>query len=101
MTVGAPASTSIGAATQPVCAPQSASWQSCAPIGSPGATRAAASISVNGTHTATSTPSCAAAAAHDRSEEQTSELQSLMRISYAVFCLHKKNTHRKHSAPQD
>src|SRR3546814_2131016 len=27
----------------------------------------------------------------DRSEEQTSELQSLMRISYAVFCLKKKN----------
>src|SRR3546814_3115039 len=26
-----------------------------------------------------------------RSEEQTSELQSLMRISYAVFCLKKKN----------
>src|SRR3546814_1070812 len=26
-----------------------------------------------------------------RSEEQTSELQSLMRISYAVFCLQKKN----------
>src|SRR3546814_3429222 len=41
----------------------------------------------------------------DRSEEHTSELQSLMRISYAVFCLKKKNkqkltttliqTHRK------
>src|SRR3546814_7184662 len=35
-----------------------------------------------------------------RSEEHTSELQSLMRISYAVFCLKKKNnyktTHRKH-----
>src|SRR3546814_7592458 len=30
-----------------------------------------------------------------RSEEHTSELQSLMRISYAVFCLKKKNT--KHS----
>src|SRR3546814_5499899 len=36
-----------------------------------------------------------------RSEEHTSELQSLMRISYAVFCLkkkkdtNKKNTHRK------
>src|SRR3546814_10058400 len=33
-----------------------------------------------------------------RSEEHTSELQSLMRISYAVFCLKKKNkpnTHRK------
>src|SRR3546814_2452094 len=31
-----------------------------------------------------------------RSEEHTSELQSLMRISYAVFCLTKKNT--KHHA---
>src|SRR3546814_6851691 len=29
--------------------------------------------------------------AKDRSEEHTSELQSLMRISYAVFCLKKKN----------
>src|SRR3546814_8208796 len=33
------------------------------------------------------------ASAHpDRSEEHTSELQSLMRISYAVFCLKKKTT---------
>src|SRR3546814_2682070 len=31
-----------------------------------------------------------AAWAYDRSEEHTSELQSLMRISYAVFCLKKK-----------
>src|SRR3546814_1752447 len=31
-----------------------------------------------------------AAIAHTRSEEHTSELQSLMRISYAVFCLKKK-----------
>src|SRR3546814_8490166 len=30
-----------------------------------------------------------------RSEEHTSELQSLMRISYAVFCLKKKRTHKK------
>src|SRR3546814_6308577 len=30
-----------------------------------------------------------------RSEEHTSELQSLMRISYAVFCLKKKNTYSK------
>src|SRR3546814_5571289 len=30
-----------------------------------------------------------------RSEEHTSELQSLMRISYAVFCLKKKNTIHK------
>src|SRR3546814_4667988 len=28
-----------------------------------------------------------------RSEEHTSELQSLMRISYAVFCLKKKKSH--------
>src|SRR3546814_6642747 len=35
-----------------------------------------------------------------RSEEHTSELQSLMRISYAVFCLKKKNIHKhcKHTA---
>src|SRR3546814_3114195 len=31
--------------------------------------------------------------AQARSEEHTSELQSLMRISYAVFCLKKKNSH--------
>src|SRR3546814_1413333 len=31
---------------------------------------------------------------YERSEEHTSELQSLMRISYAVFCLKKKNTHK-------
>src|SRR3546814_7553257 len=31
---------------------------------------------------------------HHRSEEHTSELQSLMRISYAVFCLKKKNEKR-------
>src|SRR3546814_10774945 len=34
-----------------------------------------------------------------RSEEHTSELQSLMRISYAVFCL-KKKTNNKHHTPQ-
>src|SRR3546814_1324110 len=33
-----------------------------------------------------------------RSEEHTSELQSLMRISYAVFCLKKKNyTNKRHA----
>src|SRR3546814_3849215 len=30
-----------------------------------------------------------------RSEEHTSELQSLMRISYAVFCLKKKKNHQR------
>src|SRR3546814_4024797 len=32
-----------------------------------------------------------------RSEEHTSELQSLMRTSYAVFCLKKKNTKRQNN----
>src|SRR3546814_4782899 len=35
---------------------------------------------------------CRGARAERRSEEHTSELQSLMRISYAVFCLTQKNT---------
>src|SRR3546814_6389592 len=33
----------------------------------------------------------------ERSEEHTSELQSLMRISYAVFCLKKKNNKNKNT----
>src|SRR3546814_8974484 len=37
----------------------------------------------------------------ERSEEHTSELQSLMRISYAVFCLKKKTKHTQSTpAPQ-
>src|SRR3546814_3796327 len=36
-------------------------------------------------------PVCYSHKKADRSEEHTSELQSLMRISYAVFCLKKKN----------
>src|SRR3546814_4410650 len=35
--------------------------------------------------------------ARRRSEEHTSELQSLMRISYAVFCLKKKKKTTKHA----
>src|SRR3546814_3644212 len=35
--------------------------------------------------------------ASGRSEEHTSELQSLMRISYAVFCLKKKKKHQTSS----
>src|SRR3546814_6026288 len=46
------------------------------------------------------------AAEGKRSEEHTSELQSLMRISYAVFCLKKKNNNKtaynkKHSHSQN
>src|SRR3546814_1240098 len=36
----------------------------------------------------------------DRSEEHTSELQSLMRISYAVFCLKNTNTNHNTKSPQ-
>src|SRR3546814_8220390 len=36
-----------------------------------------------------------------RSEEHTSELQSLMRRSYAVFCLKKKTTHSQRRPPRD
>src|SRR3546814_2002217 len=35
-----------------------------------------------------------------RSEEHTSELQSLMRISYAVFCLNNKTSHITHETRQ-
>src|SRR3546814_3691323 len=41
-----------------------------------------------------------AAARDGRSEEHTSELQSLMRISYAVFCLKKKHIARLHNRLQ-
>src|SRR3546814_4636431 len=44
-------------------------------------------------HNSTNCSRCASARDHhSRSEEHTSELQSLMRISYAVFCLKKKKT---------
>src|SRR3546814_10738079 len=41
------------------------------------------------------TPAAGAPAPRSRSEEHTSELQSLMRISYAVFCLKKKKKKRQ------
>src|SRR3546814_7871407 len=40
-------------------------------------------------------PPAAWTGSSNRSEEHTSELQSLMRISYAVFCLKKKNNKRQ------
>src|SRR3546814_6853943 len=43
-------------------------------------------------HASCETSRCAGVTAN-RSEEHTSELQSLMRISYAVFCLKKKKSH--------
>src|SRR3546814_10370868 len=44
--------------------------------------------------------SAAANLASIRSEEHTSELQSLMRISYAVFCLKKKKEHQELLQPR-
>src|SRR3546814_6342241 len=51
-------------------------------------------------------PACHAARTAPRSEEHTSELQSLMRISYAVFCLQNKKhstttTRQKTQQPSD
>src|SRR3546814_7447780 len=47
-----------------------------------------------------SCPSDPATASSGRSEEHTSELQSLMRISYAVFCLKKKNANKQTKIPE-
>src|SRR3546814_8617792 len=49
-------------------------------------------LSASTARSATSLPAAPGFAV--RSEEHTSELQSLMRISYAVFCLKKKTTHK-------
>ncbi len=59
----APASATMPAETQPVCAPLSASCTSSAPIDRLGTRSAAPAISVKGTATATSTPGAASAAA--------------------------------------
>src|SRR3546814_8322956 len=62
-----------------------------------------ASLRLSARSTACSAPSPrssrAASSSSSRSEEHTSELQSLMRISYAVFCLKKKNSKSLHFIP--
>src|SRR3546814_4500150 len=50
-------------------------------------------------HPLLSVPAVDLEASGDRSEEHTSELQSLMRISYAVFCLKKKKWKKITSKP--
>src|SRR3546814_1728539 len=52
---------------------------------------------VGGVGTTLRSPVIAAIGVHYRSEEHTSELQSLMRISYAVFCLKKKNNYNTYT----
>src|SRR3546814_7957426 len=46
-------------------------------------------------------PRCPPRVPITRSEEHTSELQSLMRISYAVFCLKKKKKQKQHNKTKD
>src|SRR3546814_2685883 len=65
----------------PPCSTSPSGWASCPMMRCPSPTSAA---SIWSPWSRTRNPK--------RSEEHTSELQSLMRISYAVFCL-KKNTH--------
>src|SRR3546814_7269893 len=55
--------------------------------------RTAASSSSASIRPKPSTPTTVTSPLASRSEEHTSELQSLMRISYAVFCLKKKQQH--------
>src|SRR3546814_9108071 len=59
-------------------------------------TRRETGIQIASTINSSRTQSASFSASHTlkRSEEHTSELQSLMRLSYAVFCLKKKTTHR-------
>src|SRR3546814_6246270 len=56
---------------------------------------ASTALSVSDTATKPRPCTTCSTALHCRSEEHTSELQSLMRISYAVFCLKKKKLNRK------
>src|SRR3546814_3685729 len=63
---------------------------------SPNATASAdTGRSLSAETSAAATARSAAGSVTRRSEEHTSELQSLMRISYAVFCLKKKQTERE------
>src|SRR3546814_1118115 len=65
------------------------------PVGDDGAASRADSLD-DGAGTPMPAPGHPGAERRDRSEEHTSELQSLMRISYAVFCLKKKNQPPNH-----
>src|SRR3546814_986365 len=84
----------------------SCSSTSSTPVATSTRTRAASSSrSRSRTRTTTAASSPPVATATSRSEEHTSELQSLMRISYAVFCLKKKkhpqNTHKNITSESD
>src|SRR3546814_3614506 len=71
---------------------QQTSTRSCPLAARALANAASTDSSLSTSHSQNSAPTSAAAFA--RSEEHTSELQSLMRIPYAVFFLNKKNKNR-------
>src|SRR3546814_1443064 len=75
--IAAPGSGGSGSTAQQACATDAASRAAC-----------------NAFSSADNTWEAIFARAGERSEEHTSELQSLMRISYAVFCLKKKKRNR-------
>src|SRR3546814_6315174 len=81
------------------CAPATASYRAWrARSGRREAHRAISPAPRRPTRSKTATDPVASARA-SRSEEHTSELQSLMRTSYAVFCLKKKTKHNKETSP--
>src|SRR3546814_2011858 len=82
------------AASQTSCSPSSNGPTVSGGISGPACSGASRSVcsAVGGRMVGIAAASAARKAS--RSEEHTSELQSLMRISYAVFCLKKQNTKR-------
>src|SRR3546814_1926913 len=68
----------------------------CRPCQPAGVSRVAARAGAYGGRRPARHPAGGARQAPARSEEHTSELQSLMRISYAVFCLKKKKQEHKY-----
>src|SRR3546814_3022694 len=84
--------------------PRNASpWAASRPSRPPPMTTAAPPLAAAASILSTSSRSLNVTTPGRRSEEHTSELQSLMRISYAVFCLKKKKQHkqRTHSHEHD
>src|SRR3546814_8035411 len=73
-------------------APRNGERENCAFAPSPLYGRASCRFPAISTPSRRAPSRCEAATVSTRSDEHTSELQSLMRISYAVFCLNKKNT---------
>src|SRR3546814_10067606 len=61
----------------------------------PGICQSATALSIPVSPSTSPEPAHCPMALVERSEEHTSELQSLMRISYAVFCLKKKKNHSR------